>query len=351
MGFWRGHRPGTLVGMTVIAQERAQERRGSDFAQLSREISAAGLMRRRPGRYVLTVGLVGLFFAGSWAAFALVGDSWWTLAVAAVLALATTQVAFLGHDAGHRQMFRSRRPSDIAGLTFGNLATGLSFGWWIDKHARHHANPNHEDHDPDIGEGALVWTEKQAAKRTGFGRWAARHQAWLFFPLLTLEGLNLHVASFRALFGVPMRHRRAEAVLMVLHTVGYLAVVFSVLPVGKAFAFIAIHQALWGVYMGLSFAPNHKGMPILTAEDELDFLRKQVLTSRDVLGRRWVDVALGGLNFQIEHHLFPSMPRHNLRQAAPIVRAYCAEQDVPYVWTGLVDSYRQALRHMDSVAD
>ena len=58
-----------------------------------------------------------------------------------------------------------------------------------------------------------------------------------------------------------------------------------------------------------------------TAEDELDFLRKQVLTSRNVRGGRLVDIALGGLNYQIEHHLFPNMPRANLRRAQPIVRA------------------------------
>src|SRR5690348_4193251 len=80
--------------MTVIAQERrgAQEQRGSDFARLSREISAAGLMRRRPGRYAVTIGLTALLFAGSWVAFVFVGNSWWTLAIAALCAIATTQV-------------------------------------------------------------------------------------------------------------------------------------------------------------------------------------------------------------------------------------------------------------------
>ena len=143
--------------------------------------------------------------------------------------------------------------------------------------------------------------------------------------------------------------RLSEALLLILHTVGYLALVFAVLHPGKAFAFMAVHQALWGVYMGMSFAPNHKGMPVLTAEDNLDFLRKQVLTSRNVRGGRLVDVALGGLNYQIEHHLFPNMPRANLRRAQPIVRAYCAERGIPYAETGLVDSYRQALAHLHEV--
>jgi len=326
------------MSMTLTA---APPRRTSDFSALSARVQAAGLMRRRPGRYLLTFAVtVGLYAAG-WVLFAVIGASWWILAVAALLAFATTQIAFLGHDIGHRQVFRTRRPSELAGLVAGNLIAGLSFGWWIDKHARHHANPNHEDHDPDVGPGAIVWTERQAGARRGFGLWLARHQAALFVPMLFLEGINLHVSSVRALRSTPMRYRRTEAVLLAVHVIGYLSVVFAFLPPGLGLAFLAVHQGLFGLYMGLSFAPNHKGMPILTADDELDFLRKQVLTSRDVLGSRAVDVMLGGLNFQIEHHLFPSMPRANLRRAQPIVEAFCAERGVSYVATGAIESYRQ----------
>ncbi|MFK3983204.1 fatty acid desaturase family protein [Micromonospora sp. NPDC050397] len=335
--------------MTVGAVAEPALRRGSDYAQLSRRISRAGLLNRRPGWYAAKIAITVGLFAGGWVALFLVGDSWWQLLVAVGLAVGSTQVAFLGHDAGHRQMFRNRRASEVAGLLAANLAVGLSYGWWIDKHNRHHANPNHEDHDPDVGAGALVWTEEQARERRGFGRWLARRQAYLFFPMLTLEGLNLHYASFQGLFRSPMRYRTVEAVLLVAHLAAYLGVLFTVLSPVKALVFIAVHQGLWGVYMGCSFAPNHKGMPVLTAEDDLDFLRKQVLTSRNVRGGVVVDFALGGLNYQIEHHLFPSMPRSNLRRAQPIVRQYCAEQGIPYEETGLIDSYGQALRHLHAV--
>ncbi|MEO3744373.1 acyl-CoA desaturase [Plantactinospora sp. B5E13] len=335
--------------MAISALAEPAVRRGSDYSQLSRRISQAGLLERRTGWYVTRIAVtIGLFVAG-WIAFAAVGNSWWQLPVAVFLAFATTQVAFLGHDAGHKQMFRNRRASEIAGLIAGNLATGLSYGWWIDKHNRHHANPNHEDEDPDVGAGALVWTHEQALATRGFGRWMARRQAYLFFPLLLLEGLALHVASVRALRGTPMRHRRVEALLLVVHTVGYLGVLFTVLSPVRALVFIAVHQGLWGLYMGCSFAPNHKGMPVMTAEDNLDFLRKQVLTSRNVRGGVVVDFLLGGLNYQIEHHLFPSMPRANLRKAQPIVTEFCAERGIPYEETGLFDSYRQALRHLHEV--
>ncbi|NBE80541.1 fatty acid desaturase family protein [Micromonospora rubida] len=332
-------------------------RRGSDYAELSRRVSRAGLLDRRPGGYAARIALTVAAFVAGWVAVPLVGDSWWQLAVAVGLAVATTQVAFLGHDAGHRQMFRRRGPSEVTGLLAGNLAIGLSYGWWVDKHNRHHANPNHEDEDPDVGAGALVWTYEQAAATRGFGRRVARRQAWLFFPMLLLEGLALHVASVRALvargadgrYATPMRHRIVEGLLLAAHAIGYLGLLFAVLSPGKALAFIAVHQGLWGLYMGCAFAPNHKGMPMPTADDDLDFLRKQVLTARNVRGGRFVDSALGGLNYQIEHHLFPNMPRGNLRRARPLVRAYCAELDLPYAETGLVESYRQALAHLHEV--
>ncbi|MGC5021594.1 fatty acid desaturase family protein [Micromonospora sp. DT47] len=340
---------------STLADRPAQ--RGSDYAVLSRRISAAGLLHRRPGRYAARIALTTALFLAGWAAVLVVGDSWAQLLLAVVLAVATTQVAFLGHDAGHRQMFRRRGPSELAGLLAGNLAVGISYGWWVDKHNRHHANPNHEDEDPDVGAGALVWTYEQAAATRGVGRWLARRQAWLFFPMLLLEGLSLHVASVRALVGrepdgrwrTPVRHRAVEAVLLAAHGVGYLALLLAVMSPVKALAFAAIHQALFGLYMGCAFAPNHKGMPMPTADDDLDYLRKQVLTARNVRGGRWVDLALGGLNHQIEHHLFPNMPRGNLRRARPIVRAYCAERGIGYAETELVESYRMALGHLHEV--
>ena len=101
--------------------------------------------------------------------------------------------------------------------------------------------------------------------------------------------------------------------------------------------------------MGCSFAPNHKGMPILAPEESLDYLRSQVLTSRNIRGGWLTDFALGGLNYQIEHHLFPSMPRPTLRHAQAAVRGFCAEHGIPYSETGLLASYGLVLRHLHAV--
>ncbi|GAA1756878.1 acyl-CoA desaturase [Nonomuraea bangladeshensis] len=333
--------------MSVVDLDRPQ--RGSDFARLSRRIAEAGLLERRPGYYAVRIGLVAALFAGSWAVFAVVGDTWWQLPVAVLLAVAFAQVTLLAHDLAHGQISRLRRTSRIAGLLVGNLAVGLSYGWWMDKHTRHHANPNHEDHDPDVAPDVLIWSRGQAETARGLARFVGRWQAWLFFPLLTLEGFNLKVSSFRALRRPTLKNRPAEGLLLVAHVVAYVGALFLVLPPAKALVFLLVHQACYGVYLGCTFAPNHKGMPVLTAQDELDFLRRQVLTSRNVTGGRLLDIALGGLNHQIEHHLFPGMPSPNLRLARPIVREYCRELGVEYAECGLIASWSQALRHLHDV--
>jgi fatty acid desaturase len=323
---------------------------GSDFAQLARRVTAAGLMRRRPGYYVLRFLLVGALAAGTAATFLLLGDSPWQLLVAAAAAVTYGQVALLAHDVAHRQVFRTRGPSAITGRLLGNVGIGMSYGWWMDKHTRHHANPNHEGLDPDVEPGALVWTGEQAVT-AGSGRFAGfvhRHQAALFFPILTLAGIDLRRSSVRGLLGrngdgVP--RRGLELCLLAVHAAGYLTALFLVLPPGLALAFFAVHQGLFGLYLGSIFAPNHKGMAM--PAERLDFLRKQVLTSRNVRGGRLTDgllhVALGGLNHQIEHHLFPSMPTPNLRRARPVVRDFCAEVGVPYHETSLWRSWAEAL--------
>ncbi len=335
------------MNLTMVPQAPAACA-GSDFALLSERIGRAGLMQRRPVYYALRIAAVATAYVASLTAFVLAGDSWVQVIVATVMAVVFAQTALVAHDLAHRQVFRSRRRSQIAGLIAGNLGIGMSYGWWMDKHTRHHANPNHEERDPDVAPDLLVWSADQARAAKGLPRFIGRWQAYLFFPLLLLEGLNLHVASGRALLlQRTMRGRKTEILLLAAHVIGYLGLVFAVLPVGKALLFIAIHQGLFGLYLGCTFAPNHKGMPM--AHEGMDFLRKQVLTSRDVTGGRLMDAALGGLNHQIEHHLFPSMPSPNLRRAKPIVRQFCAEIGVPYQESGLIDSYRQALRHLYEV--
>jgi fatty acid desaturase len=324
---------------------------GSDYAELSGRIRQAGLLDRRPAYYAMKIGLNTVLLAAGWTAFFLLGDSWYQLIAAAWLAVVSTQVAFVGHDAGHRQIFRTRRPNDLVGLAHANLLLGVSYGWWVGKHNRHHSHPNHEDRDPDITIGAVAFTAGQARARRGLARLMASYQAYLFFPMLLGEAVHLHAASVRALLGGTVRFKRLEALLLLAHTAGYVTALLLVLSPLRAAVFVIVQQGLLGLYLGCAFAPNHKGMPVLTEQDELDFLRRQVLTSRNVRGGRLVDFVLGGLNYQIEHHLFPSLPRPSLRHAQGLVRAFCLEHGLPYCERTFVGSYTEALRHLHMVGD
>jgi fatty acid desaturase len=339
---------GVPAGDGTLTESKA-ERRSSDYSQLSRQIKDAGLLDRRPfyywARIAVNIGLV----AAAGVSLYLAHKTWWVLLVAVFWAIVSTQLAFTGHEAGHRQMFVSRRANELAGYLHGNLMIGLSYDWWVDKHNRHHRNPNQSELDPDIGTGAFVFSHDEAAKRGRIGKLAARYQAFFFFPLLALESLNLQVASIRAVAKTGARNRGVEAALLFTHVTGYLTLLFLTMSPLKALAFIGVHQALFGIYLGCSFAPNHKGMKMLTRDEELDFLRRQVLTSRNVTGGVPVGMLLGGLNWQIEHHLFPSMPRPNLRRAVPIVREFCERQGLPYAEANLYRSYQLAMGHLHDV--
>jgi fatty acid desaturase len=322
----------------------------SEYTQLSRQIKQAGLLERRRGWYATKIGINLLLLASGWVAFAALGESWWQLVTAVYLAIVFTQLAFVGHDAGHRQLFRSRHANDLAGLLHANLLVGISFDWWVGKHNRHHSNPNHEDLDPDISITALAFTVDQASAKHGLVRLIARYQGWLFFPLLLLEAAHLHLATSKAILRGSGRANTVEGLLLLAHVAGYVTALVLVLSPLQAVAFIVVQQGLFGLYLGCAFAPNHKGMPTLTDANELDFLRRQVLTSRNVRGSWLVDLVLGGLNYQIEHHLFPNMPRPNLRRAQPLVRAFCQYHGLDYTEASLFGSYAEAVRHLHTVA-
>ena len=101
--------------------------------------------------------------------------------------------------------------------------------------------------------------------------------------------------------------------------------------------------------MGFTFAPNHIGMPLVSPNLRLDFLRRQVLMSRNISGGPLMSPFMGGLNYQVEHHLFPSMARPHLRTIQPLVEAYCAAEGVPYTQTSLWAAYRNVIGYLNSV--
>jgi fatty acid desaturase len=319
------------------------------YTQVSRVVRETGLLRRRRGFYAIVAGALVLGLAGCVTGFILLGDSWFQLLIAGALGILFTQIAFLTHEAAHRQILASGPANDSLARVLAGLI-GMSYSWWDSKHTRHHANPNRVGKDPDIEVDTISFLEEDAAKSRGVIRLITRKQGWLFFPLLTLEGLNLHYLGLKHLLSRgAVKRRKTELAIIVARFVVILVPVFWMLPLGMAFAFMGVQLAVFGVYMGASFAPNHKGMPVIAPDAKLDFFSKQVRTSRNVTGGWWATWLMGGLNYQVEHHLFPNMPRPHLSKAREIVRDFCATNDVPYTETTLWRSYGIVIDYLNRV--
>jgi fatty acid desaturase len=325
--------------------------RSSEYAELKRQVESAGLMGSQRNYFLAKLGANALLLG-----MALVGlrlaatNPWWWLADVVLLAFSFVQIALLGHDIAHLQFVRAGRLNTLLGLTLGNLLIGVSRAWWNDDHNAHHARPNVMGSDPNIDILLLACSPEQALARPRWVQWVIRHQVSLLLPIFGLEFFSVHQQSLDyAIRGRPGT-ARLEVWLLAAHFAFYGGILLATLGAGGALAFALVHHVLTGMYMGSIFAPNHKGMPLAYRTGTIDFLREQVLTSRNVHGNSLVDLVYGGLNYQIEHHLFPTMARNQLRRAAPLVRAYCEAHAIPYCETSVAASWRAIISHYGDVS-
>ncbi|WP_047863803.1 fatty acid desaturase family protein [Rubrobacter aplysinae] len=322
------------------------------YAELKKIVKQEGLLERQPAYYaakmvltlaMLAVGVVLIFVLDSLPLL---------LLDAAYLAFVFVQISLVAHDWGHRQFsFKRAWKNRLVTLVLGNLLLGISQQWWIDKHNDHHANPNHMDQDPDVDIPLLAFEEEQALDKQGIARFVVKYQAAMIFPLSLLQSLSMSRSSIQFLLGKRAKSTLSEALLMVAHFVLYFGLLFILLPPLQAALFVVVHRGLFGMYMVSIFAPNHKAMPTLNEGSELDFLSRQVLTSRNVRQNLVTDFMYGGLNYQIEHHLFPSLPRNNLKRLKPLVQAFCHSRGIAYHETSVLRSYREILEHLHEVGE
>jgi fatty acid desaturase len=331
-----------VVEPTIGCARNTEEFMTHDYRDLTRLVRDAGLLERQPrdflGRLLAAMGLLALGIL----LLTRARGPWALALVAAYLAVVTVQLAFLVHDAGHRQAFTRPWQNALAGILVGDLLIGVSYGWWIRKHDAHHANPNHLDLDPDIDLPLIAFSPEQVAGKRGLARLITAHQAWCAAPLLTLVAYGQHFSSTHFLLTARSRYRRWEALALLAHVALYVGLPLATLGPWATLLLVAVHQSCTGLYLG----PNHKGMALADGATPLDPLRAQVLTARNVRGGPLVDWWYGGLNYQIEHHLFPALPRNRLRAARPLVRTFCAARGIPYHETSLIGSYREIVAYL-----
>ncbi len=321
-----------------------------ELRELRRRVQAAGLLRPRPRPFGVNLVVVGALLTVGIALLVAFHGFWGIVFDAVFLGVVSVQLAFIVHDAGHRQGFQRRWQNALVGILCGDLLLGASYGWWVRKHNQHHAHPNHLDMDPDIDLPLFAFTPDQAREKRGIFRFVARYQVLLCVPLLTLVSYGQRIASIRSLRTERSPRRRWDVAAFVANALLYVGLPLALLGPWKALLFVALHPAATGIYLGLVFAPNHKGMAMVDDESMLDPVRAQVLTARNVAGHPVTDWFYGGLNYQVEHHLFPSMARAQLGAAQGIVRAFCRERGIAYHETSVLGSYVEILTSLHAAA-
>ena len=322
----------------------------NEYVQLKQLMKQQGLLDQQPAYYTCKILFTLSLLAVSLVILFTVNNFWLQLLNAIYLGFVSTQIGLLGHDIGHQQVFRTGRKSTVAGFLVGNLLVGWSWSWWVDKHNEHHGHPNQLDLDPDIVRPFTVFTEEAAHSARGFVRFMVKYQAYFEFPTYAFAPVTFLILSIHFLFLKKAKHALVEALLLAIHYLLYAGLLLLRLNIWQAVLFIIVHEVFFGLYLGSIVATNHKGMLILDKDSPMDFLRRQVLTSRTVKGSLLVDFWYGGLNYQIEHHLFPTMPRNKLRKAQAIVKAFCIEHAITYHEASMLQSYREILHHLHKVS-
>lgn len=329
------------------------------YSAVLNKIKAEGLLEKVPSYYIkrlVILGIASLVLWGGLVLSALTLPLWGALAISVPImilhGIVAAQFAFIAHETSHRQVFRNNKLNDNAGRILANLFAGLSYGFWIRKHNRHHNKPNQINYDPDINIRVLSFTPESVQEKKGIEKLLSKNQGWLFPILLFFTSFDLLLDSIVSITrkDKKLEHRFLEFGMMIVRQVTPFIITLLI------FQNIFVAAGLWvimmlsfGFFMGAAFAPNHKGMPLVPKDSKIDFFNRQVLTSRNIKSTWMTDNLMGGLNYQVEHHLFPSMARPHLKRAHEIVVEYCESQNIPFVEMSILQSYAVIIKYLNKV--
>jgi fatty acid desaturase len=272
---------------------------------------------------------------------------------AAAMALFWQQCGWLAHDFLHHQVFADRKWNNFFGYIIGNLAQGFAVSWWKNKHNLHHAAPNVVEFDTDIQTlPFLAWSEKMIDHELdGLPDFLVRNQKYVYWPLLCVARISWLIQSL--LWPVfHQKKRYMEAVPLVLHWAWYLFVLHRYLTLGQAVVFFVLSQCLCGFLLGVVFTLGHNGMDVFgkTEFHNSDFINVQLATTRDVTGPLFVHWFMGGLDYQLEHHIWPSVPRHNLsRVREAYLQPFCESYGLKMKLTSFFPGLAETVARLDSV--
>lgn len=275
------------------------------------------------------------------------------LLLSASFGLFKTQIALCAHEVGHLSAIRNKKTNRHAGNILGPCLLGQSRTQWINKHNEHHKAPNRKGVDTDIDFPVLAFDASQALDKRRIAQPIIRHQHLWIVPLMCLQAFNAQWGTIKYLWGKPDDFKVQS--LGVAFYWAHTAVLAYLLGPTHGATFILTSGFANGLCNGSVFAPNHKGMGLIPNDAPYNWFFDQVIPSRNIHGnnrltRRLVKFWYGGLQYQIEHHLFPMMSVDNLEKIAPHVREFCNEIGVQYATVTSWQSCKEIFSYLKGVS-
>lgn len=319
------------------------------YTKLKNEITAAGILDRDYSYYTI----IGMFaFGGFFLSlyFITISSSFVSVFLSSLsFSFFTIQFGGIFHDASHRAIFKSAKNNDILGyITCTFIA--YTYKKWLENHSKHHANPNEEDMDPDINRPMFSFSNKQMRSKKGISLLLSKIQVFLYYPAGTLTSVFMQITNIVYFIKEHKKTRLWEKLLYLVGIIFWTIVPAAIFDPQKAITIYLTVYAVTGFYIFNMFAPNHKGMPLVKKGQKVSFLEQQLITARTVKGSFVLDNVLIGLNYQIEHHLFPNCPRNKLKKITPYVKRLCKEIGLEYTETGLIESNKIIIGDLNRVA-
>lgn len=318
------------------------------FPVLASRVEAAGLFEPVYGTYLKWWMFWSVMLGVCIVALA-IAPTWWEriILLAPITAAVLLQFEYMAHDAGHREVFPGKEDENIYFLLVLTILIGISGDWWTKAHNGHHTHPNHEKDDPNLRVGILAFSRSQWLAKGRIGRFFVKYQAFYYPFAVMFETIMMIQNSFKHIFSRNYRTWKLELLCMGAHFVVHFGVLVWILG-WEAIPFTIVFHLALGFYLGMVFAPNHKGMRVILEGEEVSFLEEQLTTTRNVRPGFLTDFVMGGLNYQVEHHLFPQVSRHRFRELRVIVKQFCEENDLFYYETSLWESWLQMARFWHS---
>ena len=275
------------------------------------------------------------------------------------LGLFWQQLAFIGHDVGHNSV-TGRDKDFFYGILIGNTLGGISLGWWKHSHNVHHISTNSIENDPDIQHLPLMavdpvmlepfWStfHKKHFKVDYLSKFLVSKQHLLFYPVMSVARFNLYAQSIIFLLCQRSKYKMLELFTLAIFYTWYITLVMS-FPREDRLMYIYISHAVTGL-LHVQICVSHFAEHVMPDVEELDWVDRQSLTTIDVNCPAYLDWFHGGLQFQLEHHLFPRLPRENLRKASVLLNPFFKKHKVRCMRLGFLECNRRVLEKLSSTA-